>query len=222
MAKILPAINCHFGDDKAVAARIRDIENIFDRAAARPEERWAHFDVADGIFTFNRSWNEPELLAEIRPGFEFEAHLMVDSPASIARRWLAAGAKRIIVHVETVSLAAFSEVAAMASALGAEAVLALNPETSVADARPYFDRASNFLILAVHPGLSGQKFLPLVLEKISVLRREVPDAKIEVDGGINPETARAAIAVGADSLVSGSDIFDNSDPEGEYEVLRSI
>lgn len=222
MAKVLPSINCHYGDDKAVAMRIRDIENIFSEAGIPVEDRMAHFDVADGMFTFNRSWNEPELLAEIAPGFSFEAHLMTENPASMAKRWLSAGAKQIIVHKEAASPNAFAEIAAMAKKAGAEAALALNPETSVAEVKHYFNYASSFLILAVHPGLSGQKFLPLVLEKISSLRREVPNAKIEVDGGINPETARLAIDAGADCLVSGSDIFGNSNPEGEYEVLRSI
>jgi ribulose-phosphate 3-epimerase len=78
------------------------------------------------------------------------------------------------------------------------------------------------LVLAVHPGLSGQKFLPVVLEKISFLRQELPDAKIEVDGGITSETARVALAAGANLLVSGSDIFGSPDPEGEYEKLRAI
>lgn len=222
MAKVLPSINCHFGDDKAVAARIRDIEKIFAKAGTPAGEQMAHFDIADGAFTFNKSWDEPEGLAELNPGFPFEAHLMVENPRPTVERWLAAGAKRVVVHLEAAPLPLFAEIAVMAQEAGAEAVLALNPETPIASAVPYFNSTSSFLILAVHPGLSGQKFLPLVLTKVKFLRREVPNAKIEVDGGMNPEAARAAIDAGADSLVSGSDIFDNSDPEGEYEILRSI
>jgi ribulose-phosphate 3-epimerase len=222
MAKILPSINCHFGDDRAVAARVRDIENIFTTAGTPVEEKMAHFDVADGAFTFYKSWDGPEDLAGIKPAFDFEVHLMVEDPRSETERWLAAGAKRIIAHLEVTPLPLFAAIAALAQAAGAEAVLALNPETPITEAVPYFGSTSNFLILAVHPGLSGQKFLSLVLEKVEFLRREAPNAKIEVDGGVNLETARAAIAAGADSLVSGSDIFDNSDPEGEYEKLRAI
>jgi ribulose-phosphate 3-epimerase len=222
MAKILPSINCHLGDDKAVAARVRDIEKIFDEARTPAGERIAHFDIADGIFTFNKSWDGVERLAEIKPAFQMEVHLMVENPRPVVDRWLAAGVKRVIVHLEAAPLPLFAEIAVAAQEVGAEVVLALNPETSINEAVPYFNSTSNFLILGVHPGLSGQKFLPLVLEKVSFLRREVPNAKIEVDGGMNLDTARAAVAAGADSLVSGSDIFDNSDPEGEYEVLRSI
>lgn len=205
-----------------VAARVRDIESIFKDSGAPTEEKMAHFDVADGIFTFYKSWDEPEILKDIDPTFDFEVHLMVENLQSETKRWLAAGARRVIAHVEVLSPALFAAIADMARAAGAEVALALNPETPISEAEPYFGSVSNFLILAVHPGLSGQKFLPLVLEKIKSLRRDVPNAKIEVDGGINPETARVAIAAGADSLVSGSDIFDNSDPKGEYENLRSI
>lgn len=236
MADILPSINCHFKDNEAAAARVREIDGIFAAAVAArvddessdtgarlpEEERWAHFDVADGAFTFHKSWNEPERLAEIRPTFSFEVHLMVEDPRPEMERWLSAGAKRIIVHLEAVSPEVFASLAATARLAGAGIGLALNPETPVAAATPYFGSTENFLILAVHPGLSGQKFLPAVLEKISSLRRSVPSAKIEVDGGMNIETARAAIAAGANALVSGSDIFGSPDPAREYQALRSL
>jgi ribulose-phosphate 3-epimerase len=222
MAKILPSINCHAKDHAAVAARVRQIESIFAKAGKPGWEQMAHFDVADGAFTFNKSWDEPERLAKIKPTFPFEVHLMVENPRPSAERWLAAGARRVIVHLEAAPPALFAEIAVMAEEAGAEAALALDPETPAADAAPYFNSTSNFLILAVHPGLSGQKFLPLVLEKVSTLRRELPNAKIEVDGGIDPSHARAALVAGADAMVSGSDIFNSPDPEGEYEALRSI
>src|SRR3989344_554313 len=222
MAKVLPSINCHIGDTEAVTARVREIEAIFKKAGRPGWEQMAHFDVADGIFTFHKSWDEPEKLAEIRPKFHYEVHVMAENPRPSVERWLAAGAKRVIVHLEAAPLELFAEIAVLAEDAGAEAVLALSPETPITDAVPYFNSTSNFLILAVHPGLSGQKFLPLVLEKVSFLRRELQNAKIEIDGGINPKTARAAVQAGADTLISGSDIFESPDPEAEYEVLISI
>jgi ribulose-phosphate 3-epimerase len=222
MAQILPSINCHHKDLAAVAARCKQVAEIFAAASAPEEDRWAHFDVADGIFTFHKSWDEPQRLKEIAPQFAFETHLMVADPRPTAERWLAAGARRVVVHLEAASPELFEQIAVIARAAGAEIALALNPETPAAAAEPYFGSTSQFLVLAVHPGLSGQKFLPVVLEKVSFLRREVPDAKIEVDGGITPETARTALAAGADSLVSGADIFENPDPAQEYQNLRSL
>lgn len=222
MTKVLPSINCHAGDNEAVAAMTRSVESIFAKSGTPQDEQMAHFDVADGVFTFHKSWDEPQRLASLRPTFPFEVHLMVEDPRPAAERWLSAGAKRVIVHLETAPLEAFNEIAAVARKSGAEIVLALNPETPVSEAEPYFNSVSNFLILAVHPGLSGQKFLPAVMGKISFLRQALPNAKIEVDGGMNPETARAVIAAGADSIVSGAYIFDNADPEGEYEKLRAL
>jgi ribulose-phosphate 3-epimerase len=222
MAKILPSINCHVGDGQAVVARTREIEEIFSQSGTPAGEQMAHFDIADGQFTFHKSWNDPEQLEELKPRFPFEAHLMVENPRPEAERWLTAGAKRVVVHLEAAPLELFVEIAAAAQEAGAEVVLALNPETPIEQAVPYFSSTSSFLILAVHPGLSGQKFLPAVLQKASFLRREVPNAKIEIDGGINMETGRAAIDAGADTLVSGSYIFDGPDPAGEYESLRSL
>lgn len=222
MAKVLPSINCHFKDNEAVAGRIRQIEDIFAKAGTPAGEQLVHFDVADGMFTFHKSWDEPERLAEMKPAFPFEAHLMVEDPLPAAQRWLAAGARRLVVHMESVSKELFAELAAMAKAAGAEVILGLNPETPAAEALPYFNSASSFLILSVHPGLSGQKFLSAVLEKVSFLRREVPNAKIEIDGGITPETARAAIAAGADALVSDADIFGSADPVAAYRELASL
>jgi ribulose-phosphate 3-epimerase len=222
MADILPSINCHRGDLEAVRARCKETADIFAAANTPTDERWAHFDVADGLFTFHKSWDEPERLAEIKPAFYFEAHLMTEEPMAAAERWLAGGAKRIIVHLEVASPKDFAEIVALVGSKGAEIALGMNPETPGAAAVPYFNSTSRFLVLSVHPGLSGQKFLPSVLEKISFLRRELPNAKIEVDGGITPETGRASIAAGADALVSGSDIFGSRDPEGEYQKLREI
>lgn len=222
MAKVLPSINCHFKDNDAVAARVREIDSIFAESGTRAAEQMAHFDIADGMFTFHKSWDEPQRLASMRPKFPFEAHLMVENPRPAVERWLSAGARRVIVHLESAPLPLFAEIAVSVRDAGAEAVLALNPETPITEAVPYFNATSSFLILSVHPGLSGQKFLPLVTEKISFLRREVPDVRIEVDGGINPETARVAIAAGADALVADSYIFRNPDPAAAYRELASL
>jgi ribulose-phosphate 3-epimerase len=220
MPEILPAINCHYKDLESVAARCKEIGDIF--TATKAPAPWAHFDVADAAFTFHKSWDDPELLGGLGLKFAFEAHLMVEDPHAAAGRWLAAGAGRVVVHLETVPPEALAKIAAAAQAKGAGIALALNPETPAAAAVPYFPYVSRFLLLAVHPGLSGQRFLPVILDKISFLRREMPGATIEIDGGITPETARAAVSAGADALVSGSYVLDSADPAQAYAELGAI
>jgi ribulose-phosphate 3-epimerase len=101
-------------------------------------------------------------------------------------------------------------------------MLSSNPETPPEDFAPYLRDISRFQVLCVTPGLAGQKFLPLALEKVKWLKYALPDAIIEVDGGITPETAKWAKDAGADSVVSASYIFDNKDPEKAYEELKKI
>lgn len=101
-------------------------------------------------------------------------------------------------------------------------MLASNPETKLTAYEPYLESVSEFLVLAVHPGVSGQTFLPRALEKIAALRSRVPNGTIEVDGGVNAESARAAARAGADILVSDHFIFDHPNPKGAYEALTSI
>lgn len=211
---VLPSINCAPQDTEAVAAGLR-------QAAAAGAEM-VHFDVADGAFTFHKTWDEPEQLAGMVPKPAFEVHLMVAEPLAAVQRWLAAGARRVIVHMETISPRAFAPLAAAIRAAGAEPVLGMNPETPADNVLAYAHATSSFLVLSVHPGMSGQKFLPRALETVAFLRRTVPNAKIEIDGAMNPETARAAIAAGADSLVSGSYLFESADPAAAYKELSAL
>jgi ribulose-phosphate 3-epimerase len=116
----------------------------------------------------------------------------------------------------------FQVVADRARARGKSVMLALNPETNVEVVKLYRDHALQFQILAVHPGLSGQKFQPRVLGKIAWLRAHLPNAIIEVDGGITPEIAKRCRAAGADILVSEHYIFDSQDPARAYAELAKI
>ena len=98
-------------------------------------------------------------------------------------------------------------------------MLASNPETPAKKLAPYCEHCKLFQVLAVHPGPASQKFLPLTLAKVRFLRRNVPDAIIEVDGGIIPATARRVAAAGADIAVAGSYIFGSNDPAAAYDDL---
>ena len=212
---VIPAINCHREDVGCVKATLETSGGFLKK------DGWVHLDVADGIFTFNKTWGDRKAWANMRVPFNTEVHLMVEHPENYVQPWVAAGAKRLIVHAETITPESLKEILKFAGTR-AEVMISSNPETSTEILEPYIDTVSAFQVLAVHPGLAGQKFLSLTLEKIKFLRREMPNAKIEVDGGMNLETGKLAKAAGADILVAASYIFDSDDPKKAYESLRAI
>ncbi|MDO8504677.1 MAG: ribulose-phosphate 3-epimerase [Candidatus Liptonbacteria bacterium] len=211
--EVIPALNCHDKDFDCIREKAR----IADGLGA-----WAHLDVADARYTFNKTWGDSEDWAKLKTRLQLEVHLMAEEPEKYAREWLLAGAKRIIVHAETLNYESAEKMLAMAKEHGAEAMLAFSPETQIESAVSYMGMFLGFLVLAVHPGLPGQNFLPLVLEKIKLLREKYPNAKIEVDGGINYETGKRAKEAGADILVSASYIFGDKNPQAAYQNLVSL
>jgi len=186
--------------------------------------RWLHFDIADGKFTAHRTWGSPEELERLKIEncklkIDFEVHLMVENPEALIKDWLAAGAKRIIVHLEKFNLSKFNF---DRDFFDREIGLAINPETPVKKLIPYLDKIKFVQILAVQPGLGGQKFQSVVLEKIKFLKKSYSDVIIEVDGGVNLENAKLIKEAGADILAAGSYIFKNSKPEKAYQELTLI
>lgn len=209
--EVIPGINCHLGDFECVESKVRDAERF---------AKWVHLDVADGLFTFNKTWGDPVAWKSFQSPLHLEVHLMVEEPEAVAEKWLQAGAKRLIVHAEAVSETSFKNILKLARSDSVRVMLALNPETHIKDLPAYLKNLAEYQILAVHPGLPGQRFLPLVLNKISELRREVRSAHIEVDGGMNPETVKLAKERGADAVVSASYIFSSSQREHAFRKLH--
>ena len=206
---IIPSINCR--DFETAAVQAKRISEFSE---------WAHIDVGDGVFTPNVSWGDLEEFSHLAtelPLLRFEVHLMVVDPEKMMRQWLKAGAERVVIHLEAMSDPHF--VLETAKRHEGGVMLAINPQTSVEMFLPYLNSFSAFQVLAVPPGPSGQKFSPEVLEKIKFLRERAPNAIIEVDGGINPETAKLVKEAGANILVSGSYIINSPDPKGAYETL---
>jgi len=143
---------------------------------------------------------------------------MVEEPEEVIKAWFQGGAKRVIVHLETISNPDF--LLDVADEYGGEVMLAIAPSTPVDLLLPHTNSFRYFQILAVSPGPAGQKFKMEILEKIRFLRQMAPDAKIEVDGGITPETARLAKIAGADIVASASYIFGSKNPKQAYEELN--
>lgn len=214
--KIIPVINCQ--DIETVKSRMEVIKGLL---AAVPEgDRWVHVDIADGGFTNGYStWRNPTDLAELKlsADIKIELHLMVNEPEQAMEPWLAAGISRLIFHLESTSV--MEVITASCHSRGVEPMLAIGPDTPVAHVMPYAGRQPGFQFLAVKPGLAGQSLDPKTTERIKTLRARFPELIIEVDGGVTPETVKQLREAGATQAVSGSFIFDSSDPAKAFKQL---
>ncbi len=213
--EVIPVINCPDRDFKCANDKVESAKKFLKKGD------WLHLDVSDGRFTFNKSWGNPTQWANLRSGFNLEVHLMTEEPWKHIEPWLAAEAKRFILHCETMSEEDARRITREAKR-GTEFMLASVPHTTTAELWPYLKFFSHYQVLAVHPGPAGQNFLPSVINKIKFLRNFAPNAKIEVDGGITPETAKLVKKFGANVVVSSSYIFDNKDPRRAYKKLQKI
>lgn len=212
--EVIPAINCHRGDFRCIEQSLRKIRGFI-------KSGWVHVDVADGRFAFAKS-GSPKDWANIRTPFELEVHLMVEEPERHVEEWIAVGARRFIVHAETLNEKTAVEIIRHCAYRGIQVMLSSKPLTTTVELWPLLKHFSHFQVLAVDPGLSGQKFIHATLKKIKFLRNFAPTATIEVDGGINLETGKLAKAAGANILVAASYILGSDDPKKAYESLKKL
>lgn len=168
-----------------------------------------HLDVMDGHFVPNITIG-PEVVKAIRKSTDLalEAHLMVERPDKYYRNFHEAGADVLLVHYESpVNLVGLFQ---KMREEGIRYGVVINPETEFTEVSDLLDGAEILLIMSVHPGFSGQKFID-VLDKVSSASRYIKEnglsTKVEIDGGINYDTGSRAARAGADILVSGSYIF---------------
>lgn len=225
--KIIPAINCP--DFDCVKSRVEIAESFLcdhgseSRAGNTDEDCWIHIDIADGGFTHGyATWRNPEELPSLKKDshMRIEVHLMLTEPELALESWLAAGASRIIVHIETAT--AIDTIASIGEGRGVEIWLALAPETPAEKAFPYLPLVKGCQVLAVHPGLAGQATEPNTYEKIRAIRRAFPLIPIEVDGGVTPETVSLYREAGATQVVAGSVIFGAEDSVAMYRKLAAL
>ncbi len=162
-------------------------------------------DVMDGVFVLNRSLDFQFTLPE---DFEYEAHLMVVEPLKRIGG-MAGKVGSIILHVET--LEDVRAAIECVKNLELKVILALNPETGVDKVEPYLGEVDGVLVMTVAPGRYGGRFLPETLVKCKKIRKMYSTLSIEVDGGMNPENARAAREAGANIIASGSFIMKSED-----------
>jgi len=183
--------------------------------------RMIQFDIMDGHFVPNISFGPP-LVAALRPHstLAFDVQLMISEPRRYVEAFVRAGADHITFHIETEDKPL--ELVSELHKAGVTAGVALNPETDVLkiiDVIPYCEMV---LVMTVSPGFGGQEFMPEMLEKIRQVRELAgPATRIEVDGGLSPETAPRAVRAGADTLVAGSAIFAQKDRVAALAAMRA-
>lgn len=179
-----------------------------------------HIDIMDPHFVPNISFG-PDIVAlarRIAPDFYRNVHLMMSRPDIYLERFAEAGAQTIQIHVEAECRKA--DALRKIHSLGLKAALVLNPETAVTALEPFLGDVDEILVMTVRPGHGGQKFMSDCLEKAKWIRRRLPEIDIMVDGGINAETAKEAVAAGVNQLVSGSYLFRQKDMGAEIARLR--
>ncbi len=211
MVRIAPSILS--ADFAALAAAID---------AVRPEADLLHVDVMDGHFVPNLTIGPPVVRSIDRhTDLYLDCHLMMTNPGDYLEAFRAAGADGCSVHVEIGGTRALID---QMHSLGLDAGLAVNPDTAFEAYEEFLDDLDLLLLMTVFPGFGGQRFMAEVLPKIEHTAAEIQRRglrlPIEVDGGIDADTAPGVVSAGASVLVAGSAIFGQADPGAAARLLR--
>lgn len=191
-----------------------------DRAGAE----YIHLDVMDGQFVPSISYGMP-IIASVRKATRkvLDVHLMINDPIRYVDAFAAAGADILTVHVE--ACADVSATIEKIKACHMRAGITLNPDTPVSAVAPYMDKADMVLVMSVHPGFGGQKFLTGSVEKVKEVGRLLQEKNLErdlqIDGGINLDNLPSVLEAGANVIVAGSAIF-KGDPAENVRKFKDI
>ena len=203
-----------------LAADFGRLSDEIRRAEASGAEA-LHLDIMDAHFVPNLSFGPDvvALAAKVAPGFYRNVHLMMTRPDLYLEPFAKAGAQTIQIHVEAdcnlhVELKRIRE-------MGLKNAIVINPETPVDHLYPYLGEIDEALVMTVHPGYGGQKFIEDCLPKVAELRRRCPALDIMVDGGVNGETAVLAAKAGANQFVAGSYLFRQKDMKAAVDAMRA-
>lgn len=197
-------------------ARLADEIALIESAGVK----MVHLDIMDGHFVDNITIGPP-VVAKLRKYSKlvFDCHLMISEPARYLGHFVEAGANHITFHIEACGRP--EELIAKLHSLGCTAGVCLNPETPAERIAEVAGLCDMVLVMTVHPGFGGQKFIPEAAEKIAKVRKIAgAEIRVEVDGGIDSEKAPMVVSLGADTLVAGSAIFSKEDRVAAINEIR--
>jgi len=215
MAKIAPSVlSCDFGNIQ------RDIEMLNASAAD-----YIHVDIMDGVFVPNISFGLPVTEAMNKHAQKpLDVHLMIVNPENYVESFKKAGASIISVHYEACNH--LHRNLQQIKALGIKAGVAMNPHTSVSLLADVINDIDLVCLMSVNPGFGGQKFIENTYSKVAQLKdliiQKNASTEIEIDGGVNAETAPKLIKAGADVLVAGSFVFNSNNPAQTIAELKAL
>jgi ribulose-phosphate 3-epimerase len=202
-----------------------DFSKLGDEINSVRSADYLHFDVMDGVFVPNISIGFP-VLECVRgiTDMTIDIHLMIASPGRYAAKFAEAGGDIVVFHVEAETRENIFTAIEAVRRLGKKPGLSIKPGTPTDALMPYIGVLGLVLVMTVEPGFGGQEFIAGTLPKVTALRRTIDDlsldCEIEVDGGINPATAKLCIQAGADVLAAGSSIFRSKDRAAQIAALR--
>ena len=187
--------------------------------------QWFHIDIMDGVFVPNISFGFP-VLKQIQKHAKkpLDVHLMIVNPDQFIQKFADYGAEILTVHIEACDH--LHRTVQAIHAAGMKAGVALNPHTNIAILEDIIQDIELVCLMSVNPGFGGQKFIENTYNKVKKLKKLITDsgskALIEIDGGVNAETAPKLLAAGADVLVAGSYVFSANEPKATIENLVDL
>lgn len=210
MVEIIPAI---------IAKSYEEFESMIKKV--EPYTNRVHLDIMDGEFVQNSTIEGYEELTKFMESFpetklKFEVHLMISRPENKIDNWLKTAADKYLIHFESTDKDLTGSVKSKGHSFG----LVLNPETNIDIIDNWASKIDLVQLMSVHPGHYGKEFLPEIEDKIKALHLKYSDLPIQIDGGMNPETARIVAEAGANFIISGSYIMKSEDPAQAIKDLK--